>query len=162
MKNIFYFLLFSYLGIQNSNAQQNKIHSTTNKEVNKDWLIDNTNYIAQITTTDKQILIENGLVRRSFMLNPNLACIDYTNLTTGQQLLRSIEPEAVVVIDNKTYAVGGLSGQKEKAYLNLDWEKNLYAKDADFYFTNYTISSIDSFVTYNPKTWMPDNYGAAL
>jgi hypothetical protein len=159
MKNIFYFLLFSYLSIQNSNAQQNKIHSTTNKEVNKDWLIDNANYIAQITTTDKQILIENGLVRRSFMLDLNLACIDYTNLTTGQQLLRSIEPEAVVVINNKSYSVGGLSGQKEKAYLNLDWEKNLHANDEDFYFTNYTVTSIDSFVNYNPQTWMPEAYG---
>ena len=128
----------------------------------KDWLIENATFKANIESKDNKIVMDNGLLRRSFLISPNLACIDYTNLSTQQQLIRSIEPEAVVVIDNKTYAVGGLSGQKEKAYLNLDWEKNLYAKDADFDFTKYTISSIDSFVTYNPKTWMADNYGAAV
>lgn len=128
----------------------------------KDWLIENATFKANIESKDNKIVMDNGLLRRSFLISPNLACIDYTNLSTQQQLIRSIEPEAVIVIDNKTYAVGGLSGQKEKAYLNLDWEKNFYAKDTDFYFTNYTISSIDSFVTYNPKTWMPDNYGAAV
>jgi hypothetical protein len=134
----------------------------TTPQTNKDWLLDNSSYPAQINANNTQIVIENGLVRRTFLISPNLACIDFINLTTGQQLIRSIEPEANIVIDKINYAVGGLHGQKEKAYLNLDWEKQLTAKEEDFYFTHYTSTSIDSFVQYNAQTWMPEAYMASV
>ena len=73
---------------------------------------------ATITNQGQNIVLNNGLVKRTFVIAPNVACFDYTNLTNGQQLIRSIEPEAKVVIDQITYKVGGLSGQKEKAYLS--------------------------------------------
>lgn len=143
-------------------AQKMNTQDLTTSYPNKDWLLDNHNYPAKINTNNKEIVIENGLVRRTFLISPNIACIDFTNLSTGQQLIRSIEPEANIVIDKINYAVGGLHGQKEKAYLNLDWEKQLTAKDEDFYFTHYTSTSIDSFVKYNAQTWMPDAYRASV
>ncbi len=132
------------------------------KQSTKDWLIDNTNYTARVEKNANQITLNNGLVRRAFLLSTNLACTDYTNLVTGQQLIRSIEPEASIVINKTLYNVGGLVGQKEKAYLDVSWEKNLHAKDSDFYFTNYTTTAIDSFVSYNPTTWMPNAYAASV
>ena len=152
-KNSLPFLIFLCLGCNLLNAQDASI---TKK---KDWLIDNATYKAKIVNKNNQIILDNGLLRRSFLISPNIACFDYTNLVTNQQLIRSLEPEAVLIINNKTYSVGGLIGQKEKAYLDLNWEKNLHVNDADFYFTHYSISTIDSFVNYNPKTWMPESYG---
>ncbi len=133
-----------------------------NVSTKADWLIDNKAFKATIVIKDNQITIDNGLLRRSFIVSPNIACIDFTNLSTHQQLIRSIEPEAVVVFDNKTYSVGGLSGQKEKAYLNLNWEPNLHTNESDFYYTNSTVTSIDSFVNYNAQTWMPEAYGTKV
>ena len=81
-----------------------------------DWLIQPISKKAEIVVNNQYISLDNGLVKRSFYMGANLACIDYTNLTTGQQLLRSIEPEARVVINGNSYNVGGLIGQSEKAY----------------------------------------------
>ena len=80
-----------------------------------DWLIKPIEKKASILIKNKQLILDNGLVRRVFLLNPNASCISYMNLTNGQELLRSIEPEARLVFNGISYNVGGLSGQKEKA-----------------------------------------------
>lgn len=56
-------------------------------------------------------------MKRVFRITPNAACIDYTNMTNGQQLLRAIKPEAQIILDGKNYDIGGLKGQQEKAHL---------------------------------------------
>jgi hypothetical protein len=119
-----------------------------------DWLIKPTAQKAVISIQNKQLILDNGLVRRVFLLDPNASCISYTNLSSGQELLRSIEPEARLVLNGITYNVGGLSGQKEKAYLRLEVENNLQKKDSDFVFTNYRISDIKPFINWKPNTWL--------
>ena len=119
-----------------------------------DWLIKPTEKKASIFIKNKHLILDNGLVRRVFLLEPNASCISYTNLTNGQELLRSIEPEARLVFNGTSYNVGGLSGQKEKAYLRLEVENNLQKKDSDFVFTNYSISDIKPFIHWKPNTWL--------
>jgi hypothetical protein len=119
-----------------------------------DWLIQPTVKKAVISIQNNQLILDNGLVRREFLLSPNASCISYKNLSNGQELLRSIEPEARLVLNGASYNVGGLSGQKEKAYLKLDVENNLQKKDSDFVFTNYTISDIKPFINWKPNTWL--------
>jgi hypothetical protein len=119
-----------------------------------DWIIKPTEMKASIFIKNKQLILDNGLVRRVFLLEPNASCISYTNLTNGQELLRSIEPEARLVLNGQSYNVGGLSGQKEKAYFKMDVENNLFKKDADFVFTNYSISDIKPFINWKPNTWL--------
>ena len=119
-----------------------------------DWLIKPTAQKAVISIQNKQLILDNGLVRRVFLLDPNASCISYTNLSSGQELLRSIEPEARLVLNGQSYNVGGLSGQKEKAYLRLEVENNLQKKDSDFVFTNYRISDIKPFINWKPNTWL--------
>ena len=119
-----------------------------------DWLIKPTEKKASIFIKNKQLILDNGLVRRVFLLDPNVSCISYTNLSSGQELLRSIEPEARLVFNGTSYNVGGLSGQKEKAYLRLEVENNLHKKDSDFVFTNYSISDIKPFIHWKPTTWL--------
>jgi hypothetical protein len=56
----------------------------------RDWLIQPISRKAELVVNNQYITMDNGLVKRSFYMGANFACIDYTNLTTGQQLLRSI------------------------------------------------------------------------
>jgi hypothetical protein len=119
-----------------------------------DWLIKPIETKASIFIKNKQLILDNGLVRRVFLLEPNASCISYTNLSSGQELLRSIEPEARLVFNGQSYNVGGLSGQKEKAYLKMDVENNLQKKDSDFVFTNYSISDIKPFIQWKANTWL--------
>ena len=121
-------------------AQSSKLDNK--KTSNLDWLVSPFEQKATITKEGQNIILNNGLVKRTFVIAPNVACFDYTNLTNGQQLIRSVEPEAKVVIDQITYKVGGLSGQKEKAYLQIDGIKNLQKADSDFVFSKYTIGKM--------------------
>lgn len=87
-----------------------------NKAAPSDWLIDAGAQKAGVYSSpdQKDLILDNGFITRSFRLAPNVACIDFTNKTNGQQLLRAVMPEARVTINGKPYQVGGLYGQKEK------------------------------------------------
>ena len=130
------------------------LNPLVSKAQQADWLIKPTEKKASIFIKNKQLILDNGLARRVFLLDPNASCISYTNLSSGQELLRSIEPEARLVFNGTSYNVGGLSGQKEKAYLRLEVENNLQKKDSDFVFTNYRISDIKPFINWKPTTWL--------
>ena len=130
------------------------LNPLVSKAQQADWLIKPTAKKAAIFFENKHLILDNGLVRRVFLLEPNASCIRYTNLSNGQELLRSIEPEARLVFNGTSYNVGGLSGQKEKAYLRLEVENNLQKKDSDFVFTNYSISDIKPFIHWKPNTWL--------
>ncbi len=123
----------------------------------KDWLIQPISKKAEIVVNNQYIYLDNGLVKRSFYMGANLACIDYTNLTTGQQLLRSIEPEARVVINGNSYNVGGLIGQSEKAYLIKGSEKGLTTDKDAFQFKAYQIQIISDYIQWKPNTWVSNN-----
>ena len=108
----------------------------------KDWLVTPLRAPVNIDTSAGRLTISNGLLRRSFLLQPNISCVDFSNLTTGQQLLRSIEPEARLVINGSTYQVGGARGQSEKAYWTHKAADRLASSDSDFYFTHWTTGAL--------------------
>lgn len=118
-----------------------------------DWLVEPVRQAAGIYVRGKDIVLDNGLVRRTFRLKPNLACTDYSNLSDGQQLLRAVKPEAMVVIDGKEYAVGGLEGQKEKAYLLPEWVDSMHAGKGDFLLSHYQIGELKPFLHWRCGTW---------
>ena len=64
--------------------------------VKKDWLLNAAEYTANVKVKEakKEITLDNGLVKRTFRIEPNVVCIDYLNQVNGQQLLRSLKPEA--------------------------------------------------------------------
>jgi hypothetical protein len=109
-------------------------------------LVEPVKQVAGIYVRGEDIVLDNGLVRRTFRLKPNLACIDYSNLSNGQQLLRAVKPEARVVIDGKEYAVGGLEGQKENAYLLPEWVDSMHAGKGDFVLDHYQIGELKPFL----------------
>ncbi len=119
-----------------------------------DWLLSKPVQKAGVYQDKKnqEIIFYNGLIRRSFVMRPGFACIDYTNLSTSQQLIRAIQPEAKLTINGVTYHVGGLKGQSEKAYLMPSWVKQ-FSSNEDFQFQKITVSEIQPRIKWNRSTW---------
>lgn len=82
-----------------------------------DWLINNQSFKANINNCHSRLTLSNGLIRRQWKLKPNLVCVSFDNLMTGEPLLRAVEPEAEITVNGKEYQVGGLLGQSNLAYL---------------------------------------------
>lgn len=125
----------------------------------KDWLIDNSGFKATIEKTEngKDLVMSNGLVKRVFRLQPNVACTGYENLSNGQQLLRAVKPEAVLVVDGIKYNIGGLYGQKEQAYLLSEWIGSFTSKKHDFLFKSYSIHDVKPFIQWKQTFWSKSN-----
>ncbi|WP_299531913.1 alpha-galactosidase [Ulvibacterium sp.] len=113
-----------------------------NKEQSRDWLIENTAYTAKVFTTADRIVLDNGLVRREIQWAPNAATVEFKNLTTGETLLRSLQPEAEVSLNGKVYHIGGLYGLKEHGYLLEEWLNDLKSDSEAFQYVDYTIHPI--------------------
>ena len=124
----------------------------------QDWLITNLATAAGIykSKDNKEIILDNGLLKRSFRIQPNLACIDFRNLSSGEQLLRAVNPEAKLTIDGKTYNIGGLYGQKEKAYLRKEWIDNFTSNSEDFQFASFKVTNVIPYMNWNsqPNEWV--------
>jgi len=105
-----------------------------------DWLIDPRGFTARAGRqgTNQQICLENGLIRRTFVLAPNAATVGLDHLTTGASLLRAVEPEAQLTINGKPYNIGGLSGQPNRAYLLPAWVQSMTNVPGSFQFTGFT------------------------
>lgn len=120
-----------------------------------DWLINNKSYKAGIfkSADSNELILANGLVERTFRIAPDVACTSYKNLTTGLQMLRAINPEAVVTLDLITYPIGGLRGQDERGYLKTEWIKDFTAFDHEYQLSNINISDIKPYINWKPVNW---------
>jgi len=123
-----------------------------------DWLINKVNATAEVyrSTDRKDIILSNGLVKRSFRLQPNLTCIGFINMTNGEELLRTVGPEAKLTIDGKEYNVGGLYGQKQKAYLRTEWIDSFKVDSAGFFYKSYQVSPLLPYLSWKlpASGWM--------
>ncbi len=99
-----------------------------------DWLIDARGATATVRSDDREIVLENGLIRRVIRIAPNAATIAYDNVMTGQAELRSVRPEARVTLDGREYDVGGLVGQPIHNYLLPSWLDTMTADPGAFRF----------------------------
>lgn len=122
---------------------------------NTDWLIAPIAQRSEIKSLNngKAIELNNGLIARRIQISPNAATTSFKNLVTGEQFIRSVRPEARVVLNGKTYNVGGLYGQKEHAYLLEDWIPNFTSKNADFQYQRYEIGEVQPHFQWNCQTW---------
>jgi len=157
MKNSFlvFFSWFSCSCILNAQDQVPAWNPESHSSSGRDWLVTPITEPAGVFTQNqgKELVLYNGLLRRVFRLQPNLACIDFTNTTNQQQLLRATSPEARLVLDGETFNIGGLYGQKEKAYLRAEWMDSLSGHENDFQFTNYSIAGISPRINWKTSMW---------
>jgi len=121
-----------------------------------DWLVHPFSQKAEIIEDQRDLILQNGLVKRVFRISPNLACYDFKNLSTGQQLLRAVKPEAKITVNGREYAVGGLRGQKENAYLLPAWLDQMTTGPEDFIYENHSVSELTPFLNWKASTWILD------
>lgn len=112
----------------------------------KDWLLDATPFQAGLFRSADTALLQlsNGLIRRSFRLAPNLATVGLDNLMNGENLLRGVKPEALVTLNGKTYAVGGLKGQSNYAFLRPQDLDQLSLDAEALRFQDYEVGPIEA------------------
>ncbi len=154
------YFLFLFISV-NSSAQQFPIWNSAwdNSNYEGDWMITPVTSKAAVykSTNGRDVIISNGLVKRSFRITPNLVCFDYKNLVTGQQLLRAIKPEARLVINGKAFNVGGLYGQKENAYLQPAWINEFSAGSNDFQFKTMKVSDLQPYLNWKSRIKVANN-----
>jgi hypothetical protein len=159
VKSTFIFTLLFVLAIHSLYAQTNSISVIGHWQDTipaKDWLIHSGDFKAKVSQSanGKEVYLYNGLLKRKFVISgSSLGCTDYKNLINGQQLLRSISPEAKVTINAVEYAVGGLTGQTEKAYLLPAWVDTLKPADTSFVFSSYLMEEIPQNLKWKTKGW---------
>ena len=151
-------LLVIYLFTCDRTTAQNKMPTwlaTNDRLYQQDWLVRPVSQKAAVfaSAEGKDIILYNGLLKRTFRIRPNVTCIDYKNMSTGQQLLRAVKPEARIKINGKAYNIGGLYGQKENAYLLTDLIDQFAASENDFQFQSYSISEISPYIQWKPGAW---------
>ncbi len=151
---LLFFLLLFFIGA----AAQNTSRPVNNQLV-EDWLVKPVSSKAEVIYNEskKEIIFSNGLFNRKFRIFPNVVCVDYKNKITGQQLLRAVSPEAKIAINGKEYNVGGLYGQKEKAYLLPEWLDGFTKNDSDFIFDKYEVINTQPFINWVPGKWWATN-----
>lgn len=105
----------------------------------KDWLLDSAPYRAGLFRGEgaQEIVLSNGLLRRTFRTGPNAATVAFDNAVTGTALLRGVQPEARVELDGVSYDIGGLVGQGEYAYLRREWIDTFTSDPRAFKFLRY-------------------------
>lgn len=161
MKNVLLaFIFFSSILTGNSQNLSLLPEWQTNFENHSavDWLLDSKESTAGIfQLDDREIILYNGLVKRSFRIHPNLACTGYKNMVNGQQLLRALMPEAEITIDGKRYNIGGLYGQKEKAYLLPGWIDSFSTNDQDFQYKDFETRNLQNDIKWNSEHWWASN-----
>ncbi|MBX3732962.1 MAG: alpha-galactosidase [Verrucomicrobiae bacterium] len=106
-----------------------------------DWLLDPSPYTARVTPNadGRELVMENGLLRRVIRIHPNAATVALDHLGSGESLLRGVKPEAVVELEGRQFEVGGLKGQPNYAFLRPEWIPELQADTNAFQFTGYSV-----------------------
>jgi len=130
------------------------------KQPAADWLLVRGGFKAGLyrSTNDKELILSNGLLRRHFRLSPNAATVALDGVSTGESLLRSVRPEAMVQLDGKRFAVGGLAGQPVHNYLKKEWAENLTNQPGSFQFTGFeTRLTQERFPWKKRPEWMPSD-----
>lgn len=129
-----------------------------------DWLLARVANRAKVLKSEdgKDIILFNGLLRRTFRISPDVACTDFTNLSNGRQLLRTVAEEARLTVDGKIYNVGGLIGIRQKAYLDNAWIDHLTADSTSFGFVSYRVQEISPVWSWKVGPFWSDgaSYGS--
>ena len=124
------------------------------EESSEDWLIKDIRSPAGVYNKDnEELILANGLVKRSFRLWPNGATTELKNLRTGETMLRGIKPEATVTINNVEYPVGGLEGQKEYGYLLPEWLHDMTSHPNAFRLLNFTRDAPEAHLNWKQKRY---------
>jgi hypothetical protein len=125
-----------------------------------DWLLDPSAFRAQVirSADGREVVLDNGLVRRVIRLAPNAATVSFENLMTGESIIRAVRPEACVVLDGVLYEVGGLAGQPVQSFLKPAWIETLKEKPDACQFAALRTGKTEARFPWKKRSeWLPKN-----
>ncbi len=111
-----------------------------------DWLVTPATTPATVEKSKdgREIVLDNGLIRRTFRLQPNAATVAFDNLMTGASIIRGVKPEAIVEIDGRRFNIGGLAGQIEYGYLRPEWVDSFSSDPNAFAFVGCEVGKTEA------------------
>ena len=125
--------------------------------VDGDWLVGQVDAKAGMyRTAEGYLVFSNGLVSRTFTLQPNVASVELEEMTQNISYIRSVRPEASLGIDGYRFDVGGLVGQPVHNYLLKEWIPELKADPGSFKMVDYRMEETkERFPWMKKSEWMP-------
>jgi hypothetical protein len=125
-------------------------------EAKQDWMIMTKHPKTQVEKiNNSQIKLTNQFLSRTFNIDKSGTTVAYDNLQTGESIIRSVRPEALLTIDGNKFQVGGLQGQPIHNYLHSDWLKNMSPVAEAIKFVSYQVEDIkERFPWKRRKEWM--------
>ena len=102
-------LLLGMGRIAQGGTMQTDIHALPvephSEHAKTDWLVHplTTRSGVYRSVDGKEIVLNNGLIRRAFRIVPNAACVAFDNLMTDTALLRAVKPEAILELNGTAY-----------------------------------------------------------
>jgi len=126
-------------------------------KVDRDWLVETVPAKARLyRDSGGHLVFSNGLIARTFSVVPDMATIGFEHLMTGESFLRSVRPEAELVIDGRRFEVGGLTGQPIQNYLFPEWLNGMKPASGAFHMVSYELFDVTArFPWKKRREWMP-------
>lgn len=159
-----FFYLFSLLAgavcsfpLAAQNLGDYPLYNKEEVRVTEDWLIAQPEMKTSFFKTERdELVLTNGLISRVFNIDKGGATIGIENLMTGENMLRSVKPEAVVEINGLTLPVGGLKGQPIHNYLLDNWIPGLKEDPEAFRLQGIDTGSTQARFGWKKRPeWMP-------
>ncbi|MBI5386043.1 MAG: hypothetical protein HZA90_15315 [Verrucomicrobia bacterium] len=118
-----------------------------------DWLIDPSPFRATVQTGPdaSEVELANGLVRRIIRIKPAAATVALDNLVTGEALVRSARPEALLELNGIQFKLGGLTGQPAHNFLKPEWLASMKADPAAWICTGWSTGRTEARFAWKPR-----------
>ena len=124
-----------------------------------DWLVDKVETPVTFTSnSDNTMRLQNGLIFRDFITSPNFATVEFYSVDKDQSILRALNPECRIQLDDSIYNIGGVNSSLPRAYLNRTALRNSITPDKNaFQFASFETMSPKVPFHYTPKRGAPRN-----
>lgn len=128
-----------------------------------DWLIRPVKTPASVKLDQARhiVTLSNGLISREILLAPNAATVSFECLSTREQFVRAVGPEATITVDGTQVAIGGLTGQPDQAFLLPQWYSQLKALPNSLQFTGYDVGKIETPFAWETARQSQGKWGGA-
>ncbi|MFM7321342.1 MAG: alpha-galactosidase, partial [Armatimonadota bacterium] len=116
----------------------------------------------------RDLVLGNGLVRRTIRLSPAATTVSLDDLRTDRAHLRATGAEAWLRVDGVDHAVGGLTGQPDRAYLRPEWIDQSRPIDGALQFVHWRAVPVEAPFSWKRTAgdaeapWPPRGAGMAL
>ncbi|MEM7655767.1 MAG: alpha-galactosidase [Bacteroidota bacterium] len=121
--------------------------------IDSDWLVEDEFPLPLLFREGKDLILTNGLAKRSFRMEPAIGMTDLIHLQTGENFVRAVRPEAWLMLDSVWIPVGGLSGQKDQGYLQRSWLDEMQAQPDGFQLDSIAQGPCTAPFSWTPTRW---------